>query len=59
MAQRELIIEDHRETGLMAEQGNSFWGCHKHKMDRAWKYLPVNVLFGEIVREDNRLWEDN
>lgn len=57
MAQGELIIEDNWETGLMAEQGSSFWGCRK--MDRAWKYLSVSALFWEIVREDDRLWEDN
>lgn len=59
MAKGELIIEDHWETGLMAEQGSSFGGCQKHKMDRAWKYLSVNVLLWEIVREDGRLWEGN
>lgn len=59
MAKGEVIIEDHWEPGLMAEQGSSFWGCQKHKMDRAWKYLSVNVLLWEIGREDGRLWEGN
>jgi len=28
-------------------------------MDKVRKYCSVNALFWEMVREDDRLWEDN